>query len=79
MSKINEDFFKELEDVLVYKIDENTNKKSPDDPDVIASAICSSLAFQVLNVLNAMEKTTLSLDVDKRCLKIFHLIIKKQQ
>ena len=45
MSKINEDFFKELEDVAVYKIDENTNKKSPDDPDVIASAICSSLAF----------------------------------
>ena len=45
MSKINEDFFKELEDVAVYKIDENINKKSPDDPDVIASAICSSLAF----------------------------------
>lgn len=45
MSNISEDFFKELEDVAVYKIDENTNKKSPDDPDVIASAICSSLAF----------------------------------
>ena len=45
MSKISEDFFEELEDVAVYKIDEITNKKSPDDPDVIASAICSSLAF----------------------------------
>lgn len=45
MNNISEDFFKELEDVAVYKIDENTNKKSPDDPDVIASAICSSLAF----------------------------------
>lgn len=45
MSNISEDFFKELEDVAVYKLDENTNKKSPDDPDVIASAICSSLAF----------------------------------
>lgn len=56
MSKINEDFFKELEDVAVYKIDENTNKKSPDDPDVIASAICSSLAFLGVECPECHEK-----------------------